>query len=51
MADLTVIVLTYNEEINLKDCLTSVKDISGLIKMPLSRHWIMHIEAANRIKI
>lgn len=26
------------------------KDISGLIKMPLSRHWIMHIEAANRIK-
>ena len=26
------------------------KDISGLIKMPLSRHWIMHIEATNRIK-
>ncbi|MDD6404400.1 MAG: phage head-tail adapter protein, partial [Clostridiales bacterium] len=26
------------------------KDISGLIKMPLSRHWIMHIEASNRIK-
>ena len=26
------------------------KDISGLIKMPLSRHWIMHIEAVNRIK-
>lgn len=26
------------------------KDIYGLIKMPLSRHWIMHIEAANRIK-
>lgn len=26
------------------------KDINGLIKMPLSRHWIMHIEAANRIK-
>lgn len=26
------------------------KDIFGLIKMPLSRHWIMHIEAANRIK-
>lgn len=26
------------------------KDISGLIKMPLSRHWIMNIEAANRIK-
>jgi len=26
------------------------KDISGLIKMPLSRHWIMHIEAASRIK-
>ena len=26
------------------------KDISGLIKMPLSIHLIMHIEAANRIK-
>ncbi|MDO4468011.1 MAG: phage head-tail adapter protein [Bacillota bacterium] len=26
------------------------KDILGLIKMPLSRHWIMHIEAAIRIK-
>ena len=26
------------------------KDIKGLLKMPLSRHWIMHIEAANRIK-
>lgn len=26
------------------------KDVLGLIKMPLSRHWIMHIEAANRIK-
>lgn len=25
------------------------KDIKGLIKMPLSRHWIMHIEAALRI--
>lgn len=25
------------------------KDISGLIKMPLSRHWIMHVEAAVRI--
>ena len=25
------------------------KDVSGLIKMPLSRHWIMHIEAAERI--
>ena len=25
------------------------KDIKGLIKMPLSRHWIMHIEAAIRI--
>jgi len=25
------------------------KDIIGLIKMPLSRHWIMHIEAADRI--
>jgi hypothetical protein len=26
------------------------KDISGLIKMPFSRHWIMHIEAMLRIK-
>lgn len=25
------------------------KDVAGLIKMPLSRHWIMHIEAAGRI--
>lgn len=26
------------------------KDINGLIRMPLSRHWIMHFEAAIRIK-
>lgn len=26
------------------------KDIRGLIKMPFSRHWIMHIEAMCRIK-
>ncbi len=26
------------------------KDIRGLIQMPFSRHWIMHIEACNRIK-
>lgn len=26
------------------------KDIRGLIKMPLSRHWIMHIEASLRIR-
>lgn len=26
------------------------KDISGLIKMPFSRHWIMHTEASLRIK-
>ena len=26
------------------------KDIRGLIQMPLSRHWIMHIEACLRIK-
>lgn len=26
------------------------KDIQGLIKMPFSRHWIMHIEASLRIK-
>ena len=26
------------------------KDIKGLIQMPFSRHWIMHIEACIRIK-
>ncbi|HHV30403.1 phage head-tail adapter protein [Acetivibrio mesophilus] len=26
------------------------KDVKGLIQMPLSRHWIMHVEAAIRIK-
>ncbi len=26
------------------------KDVRGLIRMPLSRHWIMHIEACLRIK-
>ncbi len=26
------------------------KDVKGLIQMPLSRHWIMHIEACLRIK-
>lgn len=26
------------------------KDIRGLIQMPFSRHWIMHIEACGRIK-
>lgn len=26
------------------------KDVKGLIQMPFSRHWIMHIEAALRIK-
>ena len=26
------------------------KDVRGLIQMPLSRHWIMHIEACIRIK-
>lgn len=26
------------------------KDVKGLIQMPLSRHWIMHIEASLRIK-
>ena len=25
------------------------RDIAGLIRMPLSRHWIMHIEAGRRI--
>lgn len=29
MADLTVITLTYNEEVNLPDCLESVKDIAS----------------------
>ena len=31
MADLTVITLTYNEEVNLADCLMSVKDIAKRI--------------------
>ena len=26
------------------------KDVRGLIQMPFSRHWIMHIEACSRIK-
>ena len=26
------------------------KDVKGLIKMPFSRHWIMHVEAMRRIK-
>lgn len=26
------------------------KDVKGLIKMPFSRHWIMHVEACLRIK-
>ncbi|MEG2059852.1 MAG: phage head-tail adapter protein, partial [Lachnospiraceae bacterium] len=26
------------------------KDIQGLIQMPFSRHWIMHIEACLRIE-
>ena len=26
------------------------KDVRGLIRMPFSRHWIMHIEAMRRIK-
>ena len=26
------------------------KDLRGLIQMPFSRHWIMHIEACQRIK-
>lgn len=26
------------------------KDVSGLLKMPFSRHWIMHVEAMQRIK-
>ncbi|MDE7404610.1 MAG: phage head-tail adapter protein, partial [Lachnospiraceae bacterium] len=26
------------------------KDVRGLIQMPFSRHWIMHIEACIRIK-
>jgi hypothetical protein len=28
----------------------SKKDIRGLIQMPFSRHWIMHVEAVLRIK-
>ena len=26
------------------------KDVKGLLKMPFSRHWIMHIEACERIR-
>ena len=26
------------------------KDVRGLIQMPFSRHWIMHIEASIRIR-
>lgn len=26
------------------------KDVAGLLKMPFSRHWIMHIEAMRKIK-
>ena len=26
------------------------RDVAGLLKMPFSRHWIMHIEAIRRIK-
>ena len=26
------------------------KDVRGLIQMPFSRHWIMHIEACSRIR-
>ena len=26
------------------------KDVGGLIRMPFSRHWIMHTEAALRIR-
>ena len=26
------------------------KNIKGIIQMPFSRHWIMHVEAMNRIK-
>jgi glycosyltransferase involved in cell wall biosynthesis len=31
MADLTTIILTYNEELNIEECITSVKDISKRI--------------------
>ena len=30
--------------------LPKCKDVRGLLKMPFSRHWIMHIEAMLRIK-
>ena len=26
------------------------KDVKGLVQMPFSRHWIMHIEACLRIR-
>jgi len=29
----------------------SSRNIKGLLQMPFSRHWIMHIEACERIKV
>lgn len=43
------VVSNQNEAIWLIDYWGS-KDIKGLIQMPFSRHWIMHIEACLRIK-
>lgn len=43
------VVSKQNEAIWLIDYWCS-KDIKGLIQMPFSRHWIMHIEACLRIK-
>ncbi len=42
------VVSTDENAVWLIDCWCK-KDIRGLIKMPFSRHWIMHIEASQRI--
>ena len=40
-----------NVSVSLLLCyITYGKDVKGLIQMPFSRHWIMHIEACLRIK-
>ncbi len=42
--------ISENENANWLIAYWCEKDIRGLIKMPFSRHWIMHIEAMRRIK-
>ena len=43
------VMLSTNELLNKIDYWCG-KDVRGLIKMPFCRHWIMHIEAMQRIK-